>query len=55
MRELTGKKVEVITGDVVYIGILIEVGDASLELQTQSGWVSVPLDKVSDVKLADPQ
>ncbi|GBE06653.1 hypothetical protein BMS3Abin10_02310 [bacterium BMS3Abin10] len=55
MQELTGKKVEVTTGDVVYIGVLIEIGEASIELETQSGWVSVPIDKVADVKLADPR
>lgn len=52
MHELIGKKVEVITGDITYRGILIEIGETEIYLQAAEGWITVPVDRVVDVKAA---
>lgn len=53
MQELIGKEVEVNTSDIVYKGVLIEVGEDGIYLQSQSGWTFIPLDKVADVRAAE--
>ncbi len=52
MIELLGKEVEVITADIVYKGVLIEVGENEIYLQSRDGWITVPVDKVADVRAA---
>ncbi len=52
MQELIGREVEVISYDIVYKGILIEVGEDGIYIQAQSGWTFIPLDKVADVRAA---
>ncbi len=50
MQELTGKEVEVTTFDTVYRGILIEVGEVDVHLQSESGWIVIPVEKIVDIK-----
>jgi hypothetical protein len=50
MYELIGKEVEVNTVEITYRGVLIEVGENEIQLQSQYGWISIPLEKVTDVK-----
>ncbi len=50
MQELIGSEVEVITYETVYRGILIEIGESDIHLQSDTGWIVVPVDKVVDVK-----
>ncbi|MBI4682297.1 MAG: hypothetical protein HY757_04260 [Nitrospirae bacterium] len=50
MQELTGREVEVSTYDTVYRGILIEVGEADVHLQSESGWLVIPVEKIVDIK-----
>lgn len=52
MHELTGKEVEVITADMTYRGILVEIGEQDIHLQTENGWIVVPLEKVMDIRLS---
>ncbi len=53
MQELIGKEVEVDTAGTIYRGVLIEVGEYEIQLQSQYGWISIPLDKVADVRAVD--
>ena len=53
MHQLINKEVEVITSEVLYRGILIEVGESEIQLQSENGWISVPMEKVLDVRLKD--
>lgn len=50
MQGLIGKNVEVVTGDVTYRGILVEIGETEIYLQAEEGWITVPVDRVVDVR-----
>jgi len=50
MHELIGKQVEVVTADIVYRGTLIEIGETEIYLQAEEGWITVPVDRVIDVR-----
>ncbi len=53
IQELIGKEVEVNTVEIMYRGILIEVGESEIQLQSESGCIIVPVEKVIDIKAAD--
>lgn len=50
MNELIGKRVEVRTFETVYRGVLIEIGETEIHLQSEAGWIIVPVDKVVEIK-----
>ncbi len=50
MIELIGKVVEVGTAETVYIGTLIEINDDDVYLESESGWIVVPVDKVGFIR-----
>jgi len=54
MQELIGKQVEVITGDVIYRGVLVEIGETEIYLRAEEGWITVPVDRVVDVHPISP-
>jgi hypothetical protein len=53
MQELIGKTVEVITADISYRGLLIEIGETEIYLQAEEGWVVVPVERVVDIRAAE--
>jgi hypothetical protein len=53
VRELVGKIVEVHTADITYIGRLVEVGEEDVYLESESGWVVVPVGTVAFIKEKD--
>jgi ribosome maturation factor RimP len=50
VRELIGKVVEVHTADMMYTGRLVEVNEEEVYLESESGWVVVPLGTVAIIK-----
>lgn len=50
MQELTGREVEVITFETVYRGILIEIGVSEVHIQSETGWIVVPVEKIVDIR-----
>ncbi len=52
IHELIGKQVEVVTGDITYRGVLIEIGETEIYLKSEEGWITVPVDRVVDVRAA---
>ncbi|GAB4539844.1 MAG: hypothetical protein Fur0020_08830 [Thermodesulfovibrionia bacterium] len=50
MHELIRKEVEVITPEITYRGILVEVTAEEIHLQTPNAWVTIPMERVLDVK-----
>jgi hypothetical protein len=50
MMELIGKTVEVGIVETVYIGILIEVNDEEVYLESENGWIVVPVDRVAYIR-----
>jgi len=53
MQHLTGKEVVVLTSETTYKGTLVELGEKELYLQTENGWVLIPVDKIADIKEAE--
>jgi len=50
MIELIGKTVEVGTVETLYVGKLVEINENEVHLETDSGWLVIPLDRVASVK-----
>jgi hypothetical protein len=50
MNNLVGKIVEVETGEMTYTGRLIEVGEDEVQLESVSGWIVIPVEKIVFIK-----
>ncbi len=50
MIELIGKIVEVETSEITYTGKLIEVGEDEVYLESEGGWITVPIDKIAFIR-----
>jgi hypothetical protein len=48
--DLIGKIVEVGTVETLYYGKLIEINENEVHLETETGWLVVPLDRVAFVR-----
>jgi len=54
MIDLTGKVVEVFANGITYCGRLVEISDKELCLESESGWIVIPIDSVQSVREALP-
>jgi hypothetical protein len=54
MIDLIGTTVEVGTVEAVYEGKLVEINEYELHLETESGWVVVPVERVAYVREKAP-
>jgi hypothetical protein len=50
MHELIGKEVEVETSETIYRGVLVEITETELHLQSPIGWLTISNDKVASVR-----
>lgn len=50
MLDLIDKIVEVGTGDTLYTGRLVEVNENELYLESETGWIVVPVESVAFVR-----
>ena len=53
MQHLTGRDVVVQTTETINRGKFVELGEKELYLQTENGWVLIPVDKIADIKEAE--
>jgi hypothetical protein len=53
MQHLTGREVVVHTSETIYRGKLIELGEKELYLQSEDGWIVIPVEKIADIKEAE--
>lgn len=53
LKQLQRKEVHIIAGGMTYKGVLIEATDTAILLKTDSGFVSVQMDRISSVRGAD--
>jgi hypothetical protein len=44
--DLIGKIVDVETPDIIYTGKLIEIGEEEVYIESESGWVVIPADRI---------
>jgi hypothetical protein len=50
MLDLIGKIVEVGTGETVYFGKLVEINENEVHLETEAGWLVIPVERVAYVR-----
>lgn len=50
MMELIGKIVEVGTVETTYTGKLIEVNEQEVYIETEAGWIVVPVERVTYIR-----
>jgi hypothetical protein len=48
--DLIGKIVEVVTEEIIYTGKLIEIGEDEVHLESESGWVVIPVDRIAVIR-----
>ena len=53
INEMTGRRVNVYAGDIVYCGVLVEITEENVELQGDNQWITVPVDNVNYITLDD--
>lgn len=53
--DLIGKIVEVGTGETVYTGKLVEINEEEVYLESELGWVVVPVQKVAFIREKDSE
>lgn len=49
MLDLRGKLVNVIANDTIYTGILVEISETEVYLESESGWIVIPVEQVASV------
>lgn len=50
-NKLVRKQVEIVArGGVVYKGLFIEASEEAIQLKSETGWITVPMDRVVSVK-----
>ncbi len=50
MVDLVGTVVEVGTVEAVYQGTLVEINEYEVHLESESGWVVIPMDRIAYVR-----
>ena len=50
MIDLVGTIVEVGTGEALYVGKLVEVNETEVHLESESGWVVIPIERIAFVR-----
>ncbi|HKZ72275.1 MAG TPA: hypothetical protein VJ187_04485 [Nitrospirota bacterium] len=53
LHDMIGRRVRIIAGDIVYKGILIEVSEENAALQTESQWITIPIDNINSILIEE--
>ena len=53
MNELIGQIVEVSANYITYTGKLVEISETEVHLETDSGWVVIPVEQVSAIRAVE--
>lgn len=53
MEHLIGKLVIVETVETLYTGKLIEVGEEEVHLESETGWVVIPVQRIASIREMD--
>lgn len=49
MQDLIGKIVEVVSTETTYTGKLIEIGEKDVYIETEAGWLVIPVENVVSI------
>jgi len=50
VAELVGKKVEVMALDIIYRGKLVEIDETEVHIETELGWVVIPVTHIAFIR-----
>lgn len=50
MIDLIGKQVEVMTAETSYIGKLVEINENEVFLESEAGWLTIPVEKIAEIR-----
>lgn len=50
MIDLMGKLVEVMANNITYTGRLVEIGETEVHLETEFGWVVIPVESIISIR-----
>jgi len=53
LHDMIGRRVRIIAGDIVYKGFLIEVSEENAALQTESQWITIPIDNINSIAIEE--
>jgi hypothetical protein len=53
MIDLVGKVVEVMANNTVYTGILVEIGEEEVYLQSEAGSIVIPTEQIASIREKD--
>jgi len=53
--QLVGQTVEVTADRMIYRGRLIEINADEVHLESQQGWITVPIDQVASIELVEDE
>lgn len=53
MHNLVGKTVVVETFEITYTGTLVEIGDEEVYLQSDTGWIVIPTERITNIQEKD--
>lgn len=50
IENLIGKVVEVTANDITYSGKLVEIGEAEVYLESDLGWIVIPVEQIASIR-----
>lgn len=50
MIDLIGKVVDVTANDITYSGRLVEIGEREIHLESELGWIVIPIEQVASIQ-----
>ena len=50
MIDLVGKVVDVLANDIVYTGVLVEIGEEEVYLESETGSIIIPTNRVASIR-----
>lgn len=53
LHDMIGRRVRIIAGDTVYKGVLIEISEENAALQTESQWMTIPIDNINSIEIEE--
>jgi hypothetical protein len=53
MIDLVGKVVEVMANNIIYSGVLVEIGEEEVYLESETGSIVIPMEQIASIKEKD--
>jgi hypothetical protein len=53
MIDLVGKVVELMANNIVYTGVLVEIGEEEVYLESETGFIVIPTEQIASIREKD--